>query len=90
MALAKLPLLALVLARYPKLQAKHHSWVKLLTVYVGHFYKATCVTHYILEVGVRASSQHSQSHRVLVFSIIHPTHYANVQLPIISQSAQSA
>ena len=31
---------------------------KLLTAYVGHFYKATCVTHCILEVGVRTNSQY--------------------------------
>ena len=39
---------------------------KLLTACVGHFYKATCVTHCILEVGLRTNLQHSQSHRVLV------------------------
>ena len=61
---------------------------KLLTAYVGHFCKATCVTHGILEVGVKTNSQHSQSHRVLVSPQKHPTLYANVQLPIRSQSAQ--
>ena len=40
---------------------------RLLTAYVGHFYKAMCVTHCILEVGVRINSRYNQSHRVLVF-----------------------
>ena len=41
---------------------------KLLAAYVGHFCKATCVTHCILEAGVRNNPQHKQSHRVLVLS----------------------
>ena len=42
---------------------------KLLTAYVGHFYKATCVTHCVREVGVRTNSQHDESHRVLMLSL---------------------
>ena len=64
---------------------------KLLTGYVGRFYKATCVTPCILEVGVRSNSQYSQSHRVLVFSQeLDSTLYAKVQLLVLNQSARDA
>ena len=59
---------ALVLARCPNFMSYVNPKCKLLTAYVGHFYKATYVTHCILEVKVRTNSQHNHSHRVLVFS----------------------
>ena len=69
LALAKLQIPALVLARYPSFVPNVNPECKLLTAYyVGRFYKATCVTPCILEVGVRTNSQYNQSHRVLVFS----------------------
>ena len=68
LALAKLQIPALVLARYPSFMPKFNPKCKLLTGYVGRFYKATCVTPCILEVGGRTNSQYNQSHRVLVFS----------------------
>ena len=68
MALAKLQIPVLVLARYPSFMPNVNPECKLLTAYVGRFYKAMCVTPCILEVGVRTNSQYNQSHRVLVFS----------------------
>ena len=68
MALVKVQLPALVLARYPSFMLNVNPECKLLTAYVGRFYKATCVTPCILEVGVRTNLPYNQSHRVLVFS----------------------
>ena len=59
---------ALVLARYPSFMPIVNREYKLLTGYVGRFYKTTCVTFCILEVGVRTNLQYYQSHRALVFS----------------------
>ena len=67
LALAKLQIPALVLARYPSFMPQ--PWVQLQTAYyVGRFYKATRVTPCILDAGIRTNSHYNQSHRVLVFS----------------------
>ena len=66
--LAKLQIPALVRARYPNFMPNLNPECKLLTAYVGHFYKATGVTHCILGVGERTNPRRNQSHRVLVFS----------------------
>ena len=58
--LDKLQIPALVLARYPSSMPNVNPESKLLAVYVGRFYKATCVTTCILEVGARTNSQYSQ------------------------------
>ena len=64
---------------------------KLLTPYVDHFYKATCVTHCMLEIGVMTNSQYNQSHFESWCSPKnYPTIYAKAQLPILRQSAQGA
>ena len=68
LALAKLQVLARVLAGYSNFMPNVNPECKLLTAYVGRFYNDTCVTPCILEVGVRTNSQYNQSHRVLVFS----------------------
>ena len=55
MALAKLQIPALVLARYPSLMPNVNPECHLLTGYAGRFYKATYVTPCLLEVEVRAN-----------------------------------
>ena len=68
LALPKLQIPAFVLAKYPSFMPNVNPECKLLTPYVGRFYKATCVTPCILKVGVRTKSQYNHSHRVPVFS----------------------
>ena len=73
LALAKLQIPALVLARYPSFMPNVNPECKLLTAYVGRFYKAACVTPCILEVGVRTNSEYNQitsSSRVLLSTIL--------------------
>ena len=91
MALAKVQIPALVLARCPSFMPNGNPECKLLAAYVGRSYKATCVTPCILEVGVSTNSQYNQSHRVLVFSS-EPFYSMcdGVQLPILNQSARDA
>ena len=52
MALAKHQIPALVQARYLSFRPNVNPECKLLTAYVGPFYKAKCVAPCILEVGI--------------------------------------
>ena len=63
MALAKIQIPALVLARYPSFMPNVNLECKLLTAYyVGRFYKATCVTPCMLEVGVKGPTHNTTNH----------------------------
>ena len=62
LVLAKVQVPALVLARHTSVIPDVTPERKLLTAYVGHFHKATCVTRRMLEVEVKTKPIHNQSY----------------------------